>query len=94
MDSEYSQENANFKHNEPEEQSTIGDDLKFMRSAVEKTYRPVKPDVRIMIAWGLICLITYTAIHFMAASNLYKWIPSVCWPLVAIGLCYTGVTNY
>jgi len=42
--------------------------------------------------WGLVCIILYTTTHFLAAANLYKWIPFVGWPLMAIAICYTFIT--
>ena len=90
MENEYLPEEP--KQRGPEEQKATSDDLKFMRSAIEKTYKQVKPCTHVVIMWGLICMITYTTIHFMVAFHLHKWIPSVGWPLVAIGLCYTFVT--
>ena len=91
MKKEDSPEGSMPKESSFEGQKISLDDLKFMRSAVEKTYRQVKPVTHVVIMWGLICIITYATIHFMAASHLHKWIPSVGWPLVAIGLCYTFI---
>lgn len=92
MNREYSQEDSNFKHGEAEEQKTAADDLKFIRSVVEKTYRQVRPDVHVAVMWGVICLIAYTTTHFLATANLHKWVPFVGWPLVAIAICYSYIT--
>lgn len=75
----------------------VSDDLEFMRSAVEKTYRPVKPEAHIIIAWGLICVISYTAAYLFMTPQGYmtpqvrKWVLPVYLFLIAIGLCYTLV---
>lgn len=92
MKREYLPEESNFKHDETEKQKTAADDLKFVRSVVEKTYRQVRPDTHLLIMWGLVCVIAYTTTHFLAAAHLHKWVPFVGWPLVAIGLCYTFIT--
>jgi len=60
------------------------DDIKFMRSVVEKMSRQVKPDVHIMIMCGLICMIAYAILYFLKTHQLDKWI----WPM---GLFLTTV---
>ncbi len=60
------------------------DDIRFMRSVVEKMSRQVKPDVHIMIVCGLLCMIVYAMLYFLKTRQLDKWI----WPL---GLSLTTV---
>jgi len=60
------------------------DDVKFMRSVVEKMSRQVKPDIHIMIVCGLTCMIIYAVLYFLKTHQLDKWI----WP---IGLSLTTV---
>jgi len=60
------------------------DDIKFMRSVVEKMSLQVKPDVHIMIACGLLCMIGYAVLYFVKTHQLDKWI----WP---VGLSLTTV---
>ncbi|MFC1677730.1 hypothetical protein ACFL3G_11805 [Planctomycetota bacterium] len=74
-----------------EEEQNSTDDLKFMRSAVEKTYKQVNPDTHPMIMWGVICLVSYPAIHFIRHEH-FNWIWAVFLPLVAFGLCYVFIT--
>jgi hypothetical protein len=62
----------------------VADDIKFMRSVVERMSRQVKPDIHIMIACGLICMIAYVVLYFLKTSQLDRWI----WPL---GLSVTTV---
>ena len=62
----------------------VVDDIKFMRSVVEKMSRQVKPDVHIMIVCGLMCMIAYAALYFLKTSQSDKWI----WP---VGLSVTTV---
>jgi len=62
----------------------VVDDIKFMRSVVEKMSRQVKPDVHIMIVCGLICMIAYAILYFLKTHQLDRWI----WP---VGLSVTGV---
>jgi hypothetical protein len=75
-----------------EEQKIAADNLKFMRSAVEKTYTQVRPDVHILIMWGVICLIIYPTGHFLVKYQLYQWTLPVFLSLMGIGLSYVFVT--
>ena len=74
MENESLHEESKPKQDGIEEQKISADDLKFMRSAVEKTYKQVNPDTHTMIMWGVICLISYPAIHFLVKNQLFKWI--------------------
>ncbi len=65
------------------------DDLRFMRSVVERSDRQVRPEGHVLTACGLICLICYTAVHFLVRSDLQKWILPVYLPLMAVLLGYT-----
>ena len=65
-------------------QDIVADDIKFMRSVVERMSRQVKPDVHIMIACGLICMIAYAVLYFLKTNQLDRWI----WP---VGLSVTTV---
>jgi hypothetical protein len=62
----------------------VADDIKFMRSVVEKMSRQVKPDVHIMIVCGLTCMIAYAILYFLKTHQSDKWI----WP---VGLTLTTV---
>lgn len=77
---------------EVQDTSIVADDIKFMRSAVEKTYKQVNPDTHTMIMWGIICMISYPAIYFLVKNQLFKWIWAVFLPLVAFGLCYIFIS--
>ena len=92
MKKEDSPEGSMPKESGLEEQKVSADDLQFMRSAVEKTYKQVKPVTHVVIMWGLVCIIFYTTAHFLAAADLHKWIQFVGWPLMAIAICYTYIT--
>jgi hypothetical protein len=70
----------------------IADDLKYMRSALEKTHKEVVPDTHILIMCGVICLIIYPAIHFLVKYQLFNWILPFFLSLMAILLCYVFVT--
>ncbi|MFQ5770446.1 MAG: hypothetical protein ACE5HX_07920, partial [bacterium] len=74
MNKENPPENSNFKHSEAEEQKIGADDLRFMRSAIEKSYRQIKPETHLAVMWGLICMIIYISIHFMIKFQLFKWV--------------------
>jgi len=75
-----------------EGQKVDADDIRFIRSAIEKTYRQVRPDTHILIMWGVICLIIYPTVHFLEKYQLFKWILPFFLFMMAIGLCYVFVT--
>ncbi|MCK4751989.1 MAG: hypothetical protein KAS75_00985 [Planctomycetes bacterium] len=77
-----------------EGQKVDTDDLKFMRSAIEKSYRQVKPATRLAIMWGLICMIIYIGIHFLRKFQLREWIAPLHLSLLAFGLCCTFATMF
>ena len=72
----------------------IADNLNFMRSAVEKSYKQVNPCTHTMIMWGIICMIGYPAIHFLVKLQLFKWILPFFLSLVGFGLCYIFITLF
>lgn len=65
------------------------ENLQFMRSAIERTRRDFDPGAAIFITCGLMCLIGYTASHFLIAHQAYAKINTVWFSLyaVAIPLC-------
>ncbi len=75
------------------EEKELNENLQFMRSAIEKTRRDFDPEAPVMIVWGLVCMIGYTAIYFLVMHQLYKWIWPVYLPLLAIGVCVTVVSG-
>ncbi len=86
MSKEYSQEDSNFTHGEAEEQKTAADDLRFIRSVIEKTYRAFDPGSPVMIVWGLIFMIGYPVTqHFITTPRLYEFIQPMWIILWVIG---------
>jgi len=69
-----------------EGQKNVADDLRFMRSVIEKTRRDFDPGAAIFITWGLLCLIGYTATHFLIAHQAYSKINTVWFSLYGIGV--------
>jgi hypothetical protein len=65
------------------------DDIKFMRSVMEKADRQIRPEGYVLTACGLICLTCYTAVHFLLKSELQKWLLPVYLTLMVILLGYT-----
>jgi len=63
----------------------LAEDLKFMRSMIERAHREVDPGAPIFITWGLICLFGYTATHFLIARQMCIWINRVWLSLYAVG---------
>lgn len=92
MENEHLNEGIEPEQEGSEGQKVDADDLKFMRSALEKTYKEVVPDTHILIMCGVICLITYPAIHFLVKYQLFNWILPFFLSLMAILLCYIFVT--
>ena len=76
--------NKDLKQIETNNPNITADDIKFVRSVVERMSRQVKPDINIMIACGLVCMIAYAILYFLKASQLDRWI----WP---VGLSVTAV---
>jgi hypothetical protein len=68
-----------------EGQKNPADDLRFMRSALEKTFYQIKPNTRTAIIWGLIAMTSYIGIHFLLKFNLYTWIKPFYLSLLTIG---------
>lgn len=77
MNREYSQKYPNCRHGEAEKQKTAADDLRFMRSVIEKTCRQIDPGWPIMIVWGQIFMIGYIVSHFFVIYQLRDWL----WPI-------------
>ena len=68
------------------EREKIADNLQFMRLAIEKTRRDFDPGAAIFITWGLLCLVGYTATHFLIAHQAYTKINTVWFSLYCIGI--------
>lgn len=86
MENENLQEDSNYKHSKSEKQKNCAEDLQFMRSAIEKTRRDFDPGTAIFITWGLLCLIGYTATHFLIAQQTYAKINTVWLSLYGVGV--------
>jgi len=84
MNREYSQEDSDLKQDKTEEKELV-ENLQFMRSAIERTRRDFDPGTAIFITWGLLCLVGYTASHFLISQQAYAKINTVWWSLYAVG---------
>ncbi len=89
MENEHLNEGPKSGPKSDQEQKVDTDDLKFMRSAIEKTRRDFDPEAIDMTVWGLACLIVYSAIHFLATPEHYKLI----WPVLILVLVTAFVIN-
>jgi len=85
IEKEKDMDNENAKHNEMKE-NELAENLQFMRSAIEKTRRDFDPGTAIFITWGLLCLVGYTAGHFLMAKQAYIETNYVWLGLYAIGI--------
>ena len=88
MNKEHSQENPSFKNSKASEQITA-DDLKFIRSTLEKACRQLKPKTSNSIMWGLICMVIYIGIHFLIKNQLFDWIRPLQISLISFGVLCT-----
>jgi hypothetical protein len=77
-------ENADSNQVGMSDPDIIADDVRFMRSVVERMSRQIKPDINIMIACGLVCMTAYAILFLLRISRLDRWI----WP---VGLSVTAV---
>ena len=89
MKREYLPEESKPKQGEVGEHNIAADDIKFVRSAIEKAYKQIDPEAHVMIMWGFICTIAYIGIHFLISLSLYEWIPRLYVPLIAAGASYS-----
>lgn len=78
--------------NKETQQKELAENLQFMRSAVEKTHKKIKPYRHDAIMWGLICATTYISIHFLIKHQLYKWIGPLYLSLMGLGMCCSFIT--
>ena len=85
MEKEGLHENSKPKQESLEEQKIAADDLKFMRSVIEKTCRKIDPGWPIMITWGLILMIGFPLLYFLKIRQLDNWLWHIQWLLVVIG---------
>jgi hypothetical protein len=65
------------------EEKELTENLQFMRLAVEKTRRDFDPGAAIFITWGLLCLVGYTASHFLVSQQAQDKINTVWFGLYA-----------
>ena len=75
------------------ENKDLSEDLKFMRSAIEKTRRDFDPGAIGMVAWGVACFLGYTATHFLATPTHYKWILPIWMLLLITAGCVNAICD-
>jgi hypothetical protein len=85
MEKEDLHEDSKSKQEGFEKKKIAADDLKFMRSVIEKTCRKIDPGWPILIAWGLILTIGFPLLYFLEIQ-LDNWLWHIQWLLVVIGL--------
>ena len=78
-------ENSKPKQEGFGEQKIGSDDLKFMRSVIEKTCGRIDPGWPIMITWGLILMVGFPLLYFLKIRQLDNWLWHIQWLLVVIG---------
>ena len=93
MDQKNFSEGAKSQQKGSKDQKIAADDLKFMRSVIEKTNRAFNPGVPVIIVYGLICMIGYPATqYFLAKPQLYEFIQPAWIILWVIGAS-VGIFN-
>jgi hypothetical protein len=84
------EEELRLKKTDCGEQNFVPDDLKFIRSVIEKTHRAFDPGSPVIIVWGLIFLIGYPATqYFLTTQRLYDFILPVWLILWVFGASVT-----
>ncbi|MCK4751988.1 MAG: hypothetical protein KAS75_00980 [Planctomycetes bacterium] len=78
-------EDSNLKRGEAEEHGSA-EDLKFVRSAMEKTCLLIKPKTSNTVMWGLIAMTAYVGAHFLVKNQLYHWLKPLQISLMSVGV--------
>jgi len=76
------------------DQKITADDLKFVRSVMEKVCRQVKPKTSNSVMWGLICMIIYIGAHFLVKNQLFNWIRPLQILLISVGVICTMIQGH
>ena len=87
MNREKSQENG-------AEEEKLAENLQFMRLVIEKTRREIDPEAFSMIIWGLVCMVIYFGVYFLAIHEMFNWMPYVLFPSLAVGGIVGGISSY
>ena len=74
-----------------ERQKEVANDLKFIRSVIEKTCIKIDPGWAIMVGWGLVIMIGFPVAYFIKIRQLDTW----KWPIYLLILVISfGVAIY
>ena len=83
-------EEAQTNQQSVEGQHIAAEDLKFIRSVIEKTHRAFKPGAPIIIVWGLIFMIGYPVTQYcLTTPPLHEFLQPM-WIIMQVrsyGLC-------
>ena len=94
MENEHLHEEAKPKEEGVEGQKVDADDLKFIRSALEKACRQIKPKTSNTIMWGLICMTGYVGVHFLIENQLFNWIRPLQISLICFGVIISMIQGH
>jgi len=90
MENEHLHQDSKTKQKGVEGHENTADDLRFIRSVIEKTHRALDPGSPVMIVLGLIFLIGYPATqYFLTTPQLYDFILPVWLILWVVGASVT-----
>lgn len=94
MEKENIPEEAKPKQENVEEQEISAEDVRFMRSVVEKTHRQIDPEAISMITWGLVCIVIYVGTYFLVIYQMYNLMPYFLFTSLAVGGTIGAVSSY
>lgn len=73
------------------EEHSTADDLKFVRTVMEKTCRQIKPKTSNTVICGLIVMTIYIGTHFLIKNELCDWIRPLQISLISLGVIITWI---
>lgn len=64
------------------ENSKIAEDLKFMRSMIERTQRQIDPGAPSIIVWGIVCIIGYCGTQWLLVHAKHGYDFNILWGIL------------
>lgn len=65
--------------------TALTEDIKFMRSVIDKTCRKIDPGWPTLITWGLIIIIGFPLLYFLKIQQLDNWVWRIQWLIAVSG---------
>jgi len=71
------------------------DDLKIIRSMMDRTKEAIDPAAPILILWGIIVFLGNVTTHFLVSDkNLHVYIGYTWWALATVGIIVSAIMGY